>query len=150
MFSGNYHHVVDPKGRVSVPSSFRDLVQVSGSSAVFLTPHPLSPPRFLEAYPVPAWLEFKEKLLKLNRFDPNVLKLENFFIGSAHRCEIDAQGRILIPPPLREWASLTKDVVFSGAADRFRVFDRQAWEQARGDAEAAFKANPELLSRLNL
>ena len=52
--------------------------------------------------PVPAWMEFKEKLLKLNRFDPNVLKLENFFIGSAHRCEIDAQGRILIPPPLRD------------------------------------------------
>ena len=150
MFSGSYHHVVDPKGRVSVPSSFRDLVQLSGNSAVFLAPHPLSPPRFLEAYPVPAWLEFKEKVLKLNRFDPNVLKLENFFLGSAHRCEIDNQGRILVPTKLREWAALAKDVVFSGAADRFRVFDRQAWDQARGDAEAAFKANPELLSRLNL
>jgi MraZ protein len=150
VFSGNYHHLIDPKGRVSVPSTFRDLVQLSGTSAIFLTPHPLSPPRFLEAYPVPTWLEFKEKLLKLNRFDPIVVKLEHLFIGSAHRCDIDSQGRILIPGKLREWASLSKDVVFSGAADRFRLFDREAWEQARDDAEAAFKANPDLLSRLNL
>ena len=150
MFSGNYHHLIDGKGRVSVPSSFRDLVQLSGTSAVFLAPHPLSPPRFLEAYPVPAWLEFKEKLVKLNRFDPTVLKLEHLFIGSAYRCDIDSQGRILVPPKLREWAGLSKDVVFSGAADRFRIFDGEAWEQAREDAEAAFKANPDLLSRLNL
>lgn len=150
MFSGNYLHVIDPKGRVSVPSAFRDLVQPSGTSAVMLTQHPLSPPRFLEAYPVPAWLELQEKMLKLNRFDPNVLRLETFFLGSAHRCDIDNQGRVLIPPALREWASLTKEVVFCGAADRFRIFDRRAWEQVRDDAEAAFKANPELLSRLNL
>ncbi|MET0151088.1 MAG: division/cell wall cluster transcriptional repressor MraZ [Candidatus Binatia bacterium] len=150
MFSGNYHHVIDSKGRISVPSSFRELVQASGSAAVFLAPHPLSPPRLVEAYPVEAWLELKEKLLRLNRFDPNVLKLETFFIGSAHRCDIDNQGRILIPTKLREWAALAKDVVFSGATDRFRIYDRQAWEQALADAEAAFKANPELLSRLDL
>ncbi len=117
---------------------------------MFLAPHPLSPPRFVEAYPGAAWLELKEKLLRLNRFDPNVLKLETFFIGSAHRCEIDNQGRILIPTKVREWAALGKDVVFSGATDRFRIYDRQAWEQALADAEAAFKANPELLSRLDL
>ncbi len=150
MFSGNYHHLIDPKGRVSVPSTFRDLVQQSGTSAIFLAPHPLGPQRFLEAYPVPAWLEFKEKLLKLNRFDPTVLKLEHFFIGLAHRCDIDNQGRILVPGTLREWAKLSKEVVFSGAADRFRLFARDAWEEARDDAEAAFKANPELLTRLNL
>jgi transcriptional regulator MraZ len=150
VFSGNYHHVIDSKGRISVPSSFRELVQVSGNAAVFLAPHPLSPPRFVEAYPVPAWLELKEKLLRLNRFDPNVLKLETFFVGSAHRCEIDTQGRILVPTKLREWASLGKDVVFSGATDRFRIYDRRAWEQALADAEAAFKANPDLLARLDL
>jgi len=150
VFSGNYHHLIDSKGRISVPSSFRELVQVSGSAAVFLAPHPLSPPRFLEAYPVPAWLELKEKLLRLNRFDPNVLKLETFFIGSAQRCGIDPQGRILVPTRHREWAALRKDVVFNGATDRFRIYDRQAWEQALGDAEAAFKANPELLARLDL
>lgn len=150
MFSGNFHHVVDPKGRVSVPAAFRDLIQSSGNSAVFLTPHPVNPPRVLDAYPVTAWHELKDKLLKLNRFDPTVLKLENLLVGSAYRCDIDNQGRILIPAKLREWASLSKDVVFVGATDRFRVYDRSAWEQAWDDAAATFKANPELLSRLNL
>lgn len=150
MFSGNFHHLIDPKGRVSVPSSFRDLIQASGSFTVFLAPHPVNPPHVLEGYPMAAWLELKDKLLKLNRFDPTVLKLENFLIGSAYRCDIDSQGRILIPGNLRDWAKLSKDVVFVGATDRFRVFDRGAWEQTWNDAAATFKANPELLSRLNL
>ncbi len=150
MFSGNFYHVVDPKGRVSVPSTFRELIQSSGNSAVFLAPHPVNPPQILDAYPVTAWHELKEKLLKLNRFDSTVLKLENFLVGSAYRCDIDNQGRILIPAKLREWASLSKDVVFVGATDRFRIYDRGAWEQTWDDAAATFKANPELLSRLNL
>jgi MraZ protein len=150
LFSGNFHHVVDAKGRVSVPASFRDVVQVSGNVSVFVTRHPLSTPRCLEAYPTAAWQEFSEKLLKLNRFDQNVTKLEHLFVGSAHRCDIDNQGRILIPATLREWANLGKDVVFVGASDRFRIFDRRAWDEALDDAAATFKANPDLLARMNL
>jgi len=150
VFSGNYTHLIDPKGRVSVPSIFRELVQATGSAAVFLAPHPVTPPRFLEAYPVPAWLELEEKLLSLGRFDQTALKLQNFFVGQSYRCDIDNQGRVLIPTKLREWANLTKDVVFAGATDRFRIYEADAWSQALGDAEAAFKTSPELLSRLNL
>ena len=150
MFSGNFHHVVDAKGRVSVPSSFRDLVQVGGDASVFITRHPLSTPRCLEAYPPTAWNEIIQKLRNLNRFDQNVMKLEHLFVGSAHRCDIDSQGRILIPATLRESAALGKEVVFVGASDRFRIFDRGAWEEALEDAAATFKANPELLARMNL
>jgi MraZ protein len=141
---------VDAKGRVSVPATFRDLVQSSGSASIFLAPHPVNPPHVLEAYPAAAWHTLKEKLLKLNRFDPTVLMLENFLVGMAYRCDIDNQGRILIPNRLREWANLAKDVVFVGATDRFRIYDRVAWEQTWNDAAATFKANPELLTRLNL
>ena len=150
MFSGNFQHVIDSKGRVSVPASFRDLVQVTGDATVFITRHPLSTPRCLEAYPQAAWKEISHKLLNLNRFDQNVMRLEHLFVGSAHRCDIDAQGRILIPATLRESAALGKEVVFVGAADRFRIFDRAAWEEALEDAAATFKANPELLARMNL
>ena len=86
----------------------------------------------------------------MNHFDPSVQKLENFFLGSAHRCDIDNQGRILIPPALRDWAGVSKDLFFVGVGNQFRIFDAQAWEQALADAEAAFKANPEMLTRLNL
>ena len=88
--------------------------------------------------------------MKLNRFDPTVHKLENFFLGSAHSCEIDNQGRILVPAALRVWAGLTKEVMFVGASDKFRIWDLRAWEQSLADAEAAFKTDPAALSRLNL
>ena len=150
MFSGNFNHVLDAKGRISVPSPFRDLILSSGSGTIFLSPHPVNPPHVLEAYPMAAWIELKEKLLKLNRFDPTVLKLETLLVGNAYRCDIDNQGRILIPGKLREWANLSKEVVFVGATDRFRIYDRTAWDESWNDAAATFKANPELLSRLNL
>jgi MraZ protein len=78
------------------------------------------------------------------------MRLEHLFVGSAHRCDIDSQGRILIPATLRESAALGKEVVFVGASDRFRIFDRGAWEEALEDAAATFRANPELLARMNL
>ncbi len=150
MFYGKFHHLIDPKGRVSVPAPFREIIQVSGRSDLMLARCPVGPPPLLEGYTFSGWQELEEKILKLPKFSPMVLKLENFFFGTAHRCEVDNQGRILIPPALREWAALGKDVVFSGAVSRFRICDVAAWEQSQGEAEAAFKADPEFFSKLNL
>jgi MraZ protein len=150
LFRGSFQHLIDQKGRVSIPAPFRELIQLSGRSDLWLTHCPLSPPRAIEAYPVNAWQILEEKIMKLNRFDPTVFKLENFLLGSAHRCEIDGQGRILVPPALRQWAELTKEVMFVGASDKFRIWDLKAWEQSLVDAEAAFKTDPAALSRLNL
>jgi MraZ protein len=149
LFRGNFQHLVDPKGRVSVPAPFREMIVQSGTQAVMIARSPLHPPRSLECYPFPVWQTLEEKLLKLNRFDPDVRKLETFFFGLSHRCEIDGPGRVLLPPALRAWAGITKDVVFSGAADRFRIFDLAAWQQAQSDAESAFRSQPELLARMN-
>ena len=115
-----------------MPSSFRELGPGLGERRGLSRASPVQPPAISSRRtPFLRGWSSKRSCCELNRFDPNVLKLETFFIGSAHRCEIDAQGRILVPTPLREWAALDKDVVFSGASGSISVFDRQAWEQAR-------------------
>lgn len=150
MFLGKYEHLMDAKGRVSIPSSFRELVLAGGGAEVIVVRCPVSPPRVLEAYPRPAWQLIADKIRALPRFDPNVLRLESIFFGSAHPCELDGQGRVLIPPGHREWAGLVKDVVFVGAGERFRIADRAAADETLADAEAAFRADPAALARLNL
>lgn len=150
MFSGTFHHSIDPKGRVSVPVRFRDLLVATGRAQVMVTCCPLNPPPSLEAIPMPAWEEIMAKFLRLNRFDPKAMKFELCYIAPAHLCDIDNQGRILIPPELRGWATLTKDVVFTGAGDKFRIWDKQALEQSRDDAEAAFKADQTFVTSLDL
>lgn len=149
MFRGSFEHLIDQKGRVSIPSRFREIVLSSGSPQIFITRFSLDSTRCLDGYPVAEWDRFEERFQKLPHFDRNVILFENLYIGNAQSCEIDSQGRILIPPSLREWAGLAKHVTFSGAGQIFRLWDRQAWNQIQAEAEAALR-NSDFLSKLNL
>ena len=102
MFRGSFDHVVDPKGRVSVPSRFREIVAASGSAVIVLAPFRVSGVRCLDAYPLGAWERFEHDFTQQKRFDRNVILFENFYLGNAQPCEIDNQGRVLLPPGLRE------------------------------------------------
>ncbi|MGH7822946.1 MAG: division/cell wall cluster transcriptional repressor MraZ [Candidatus Binatia bacterium] len=149
MFRGSFDHVIDQKGRVSVPARFRELILASGSNQIFITRFLIDSSRCLDAYPAAAWERFEEEFKKQKRFDRSVILFENFYQGNAQVCEVDAQGRILIPPSLREWAHITKEVVFSGARDKFRIWDRSAWSHTQTEAEAALHT-PEFLSKIDL
>jgi MraZ protein len=149
VFRGSFEHLIDQKGRVSIPSRFREIVVASGTPQIVLTRYAQNSTRCLDAYPLPAWEKFEQEFLKEKRFAPNVFLFESFYIGNAQPCELDAHGRILLPPSLREWARITKDVVFSGARDKFRIWDGGAWHQIQSDAEAALH-DPEFLAKLNL
>jgi MraZ protein len=140
---------MDAKGRVSIPARFRDFLVSSGRSEIVVTRCPLTPPARLEAYSITAWEELERRLMSLGRFDRDVITFEDFFIGNAQFCEIDPQGRILIPPALREWAGLTKDVIFSGARDRFRIWSREGWEQEQAHALTKIQSDG-FLAKLNL
>ena len=110
----------------------------------------MNPPPRLEAYPIVAWEKLDERLRDHNkRFNPEFMRFEDFFIGNAQSCEIDSQGRILIPTALREWAQLEKEIVFSGARDRFRIWNREAWEQEQQVAQLKAQSD-EFWSKLNL
>ncbi|MEA2626658.1 MAG: transcriptional regulator MraZ [Candidatus Binatota bacterium] len=153
MFRGTFEHLIDAKGRISIPARFRELVQASGRAEVVITRSPINPPPCLEAYPIEEWRRFEEEYLARNgfqrRFDRVVKQFEDLYFGNAHTCEIDTQGRILVPPALRDWAGLSKDVVFSGALDRFRLWSKDAWSASQTQAEAEFQNQPDALGRLS-
>lgn len=149
-FYGNFQHAVDDKGRVSVPIEFREALAMGKSNAIVLTNFICDGARCLEGFSTHAWSEFEAKLKKRSRFDPQLKQLENFYLSRAARCVIDASGRITIPPYLRTYASLEKDVVFTGSLHGFRIWEKRVWDLVFSEAEAALLDNPALFKDVDL
>ncbi len=142
MFRGSFEHTVDEKGRVSIPSKFRDILLKLNDECLVATKFILNSRRCLDVYPQTAWDKFVEELKEKPRFEENFLKLENFYFSNAQDCVLDKQGRILLPAVLREYAGLKKEVVFSGAREKFRLWDKVVWQQINEEAEQFLAGNP--------
>lgn len=125
MFRGRYEHTIDAKGRTSLPARYRDVLSSIGERRVILT-SALDP--CLVAYTAPEWGAFEEKLAKLPQFDRAVQKLKRIYVSGAVECEVDDSGRILIPPTLRDYAALKKDVLWAGNGKYAELWDAQAWK----------------------
>jgi len=124
MFRGRYEHTIDAKGRTSLPARYRDALNAVGERRIVLT-SALDP--CLVAYTMPEWTAFEEKLAKLPQFDRAVQKLKRLYVSGAVECDIDDSGRILVPPTLRDHASLTKDVVWAGIGKSAELWDKDTW-----------------------
>ena len=147
MFRGRYEHTIDAKGRTSVPARYRDVLAGTSERRIVLT-NALDP--CLNAYAMPKWLEFEEKIAKLPRFDPAVQQLKRIYVSGAVECEIDDSGRILVPPTLREYAGLTKDVLWAGNGDYAELWDKKLWAQQFEIGDEARKAVASRLAELGL
>ncbi len=126
MFRGRYEHTIDAKGRTSVPVRYRDVLEASGDRHIVLT-SALDP--CLVAYTMGEWTTFEERLAKLPQFDRAVQKLKRIYVSGAVECEIDESGRILIPPTLREHASLRKEVMWAGSGKYAELWDKDTWRK---------------------
>jgi MraZ protein len=124
VFRGRYEHTIDGKGRTSVPARYRDALSAAGERRVVLTS---ALDACLVAYAPQEWAAFEERLGRLSQFDPAVKKLRRIYVSGAVECEMDDVGRILVPPTLREHASLTKDVVWAGAGKYAELWDKAEW-----------------------
>lgn len=120
MFIGEYNHTIDPKGRLIVPAKYREEL----GEAFMITN---GNDGCLNIYPEEAWETFLGKLQLLTNTEAK-RKIVRKFVSQANRVEADKQGRILIPPALRGYAGLEKDVVLAGAIDKIEVWDRKRWE----------------------
>lgn len=120
MFMGEYNHTIDAKGRVIVPSKFRDKL---GDS--FVVTKGLD--GCLYGYADEEWKAFENKLGTLPITNKNTRQFTRFFLAGAAECEIDKQGRILLPAVLREFAGLDKDVVLVGVASRIEIWSKERW-----------------------
>jgi len=125
MFRGHFEHAIDDKGRTSLPSRFRDVLAGSTDSRLVVTPALGDP--CLDVYPMRAWEELEAKLATLNAFDPMVIDFRRFYVSAAVECELDKQGRILIPTQQREHAGLTKNVLWLGHGQKAELWSKEQW-----------------------
>lgn len=120
MFMGEYNHTIDTKGRLIIPSKFREQL-----GDEFVITKGLDGCLFI--YDNTEWAAFEENLKSLPP-NKNSRQLVRFFAAGAAAVEVDKQGRILIPSNLREFAELEKDVVLAGVASRIEVWNKERWE----------------------
>ncbi|HAJ74288.1 MAG TPA: division/cell wall cluster transcriptional repressor MraZ [Lachnospiraceae bacterium] len=120
MFMGEYSHTIDAKGRLIVPSKFRNEL---GEMPVLTK----GLDGCLSMYPYEEWVEFEKKLRALPLTSKNARTFVRFFVSGASQCELDKQGRILIAGPLREYANLEKDVVLTGNLNRIEIWSKDRW-----------------------
>lgn len=143
MFYGEYQHTVDPKGRVIVPSKFRDDL-----GEKFILTKGLD--NCLFGYSVDEWKNFETKLRTLPLADKDARAFMRFFFAGASECEVDKQGRILIPQNLREHAQLDKDIYIIGMSTRIEVWDKAKWETYRSDDNLSADKLAEKLAMLGI
>ena len=117
MFMGEYNHTVDAKGRLIVPSKFREQL-----GEEFVVTKGLDGCLF--AYENSEWKALEEKLHTLPLTNANARKFSRFFLAGATVCEVDKQGRILLPSVLREFAKIDKDAVLVGVGSRIEIWSR--------------------------
>jgi transcriptional regulator MraZ len=137
VFRGRYEHNVDRKGRTSLPARFREILSARGDERVIVTCG-LDP--CLQAYPVAEWQAFEERLAKLPRFEPHVVRIKRLYVSGAVETPVDRQGRILLPGSLRDHAGIDRDVLFAGMVDHIEIWASERWRdhsQATDDERAA-------------
>ena len=120
MFMGEYNHTIDANGRLIIPSKFREAL---GNE--FVLTKGLDGCLFV--FPMKEWEAFEEKLRSLPLIDKYARKFSTFFLAGASTCELDKQGRILVPGTLREFAQMDKEVVLTGMLDRIEVWSKEQW-----------------------
>ncbi|MGH7828548.1 MAG: division/cell wall cluster transcriptional repressor MraZ, partial [Candidatus Binatia bacterium] len=135
MFRGRFEHTIDSKGRLSVPAKFREVLLGKADDRIVMTNFVVDSVRCLDVYPLDEWIRFEEEIKKRPKFDRRMVLFQNYYLAGASECVVDTHGRILIPPTLRQYASLKRDVILVSALDKFRVCDREAWKKVFTEAE---------------
>lgn len=120
MFMGEYIHTIDTKGRIIMPSKFREDL---GDDFVIT----LGLDGCLFAYPNEEWMSFVNQLKTLPG-TKEARQLQRYFMAGAANCEVDKQGRVLIPSKLRETAALEKDIVFVGVLSKIEIWSKERWD----------------------
>ena len=140
MFRGRYLHTIDSKGRLSIPAKFRDKIIRDHSGQMILIKDLVD--RCIAAYTPEGWEDLKAKIQGVSSMAEDVKAFRRLFFSEAEDCDIDRQGRILIPPRLREYASLNREVLVAGVENnKIEIWDPSLWE------EAVSKYDPKVIAK---
>ena len=163
VFRGTYINTIDSKGRVNIPSTYRQvlseqILRTKASSkgrekqqnSIVVTNYITEGARCLEAYTLSEWEVFENRLRSKSRFDPKIRALEHYYFSRAAVCNLDSNGRINIPQNLRAYASLEKEILFCASFNGFRIWDKRIADMVFENAEAQLLENPELFRNVDV
>ena len=131
MFRGDLSLSLDPKGRLAIPTKYRERIAELCGGALVATISLTE--RCLVIYPSPEWRRIEQQLQALPALDPKAQAISRLLIGHASECEMDNQGRILVPPTLREVATLDRRVRMIGQVNKFELWDEDHWAARRNE-----------------
>jgi MraZ protein len=131
VFKGTYRYKIDPKGRLPVPAPFRKALLQGGATTLVVT----LLDQCLAAYPPVEWERLETQLASLPAFSKPVKALSRLLASRASDCEMDVQGRILLPATLRTAAGLGREAVVLGVLNRIEVWAPDLWESFLRDSE---------------
>jgi MraZ protein len=126
MFRGSNNLTLDAKGRMVMPTRYRERLQERCGGKLVVT---VDKDQCLLIYPLPDWEEVERKLMRLPTEKPQTRQLQRMMIGHAAELELDGHGRILLPPELRQFASLDRDAVLVGQGVKFELWDQTRWSE---------------------
>jgi MraZ protein len=151
VFRGTFETRIDDKGRVSVPVKFREVLKSLGDDRLFVTNLRIGDVRCLESRPYSEWLKLEARIAERTDLSASALEFyDNFYLPGAQECVIDKQGRLLVPPTLRDYAGLLKDIVFTGARGKFRIWDKAKWQPVHTSGEQVGVNEPGVMGELGL
>ncbi len=130
MFRGANKLTLDAKGRMVMPTRYRERLQERCGGKLVIT---VDKEQCLLVYPLPDWEEIERKLMRLPTLNPQARRLQRLMVGHATDLELDGHGRVLLPPNLREFAFLTRDAMLIGQGVRFELWDEARWNERRDE-----------------
>ena len=145
-FRSRSEHTLDAKGRLNIPSRFREVLREVYTESLIVTNWQKS----LKAYPVAEWETLEEKLLTEGRMQPGFGDFVRYVISGVTECSLDRQGRILLPGSLRNEFGISRDVVLNGMLDHFEIWDKAAWQNEVRRTREDFTSFSEGLSSLGI
>jgi len=135
MFRGHSYRSLDTKGRLMLPPDFRQIIlRMDKNGGLMLTNFD----GCVVGYPMSVWEEIESSFYKINILNRRLRNFQRFFISGAMEVPLDKQGRILLPPHLRSYAKLNKEVVLAGVGKKFEIWDKDKFERQRQEIDDEF------------
>lgn len=145
MFRGRIPHTLDEKGRLSVPSKYRDVLRGKYDGRVIIT----STPNHLEVYPYEEWRKLEDMVESMQMLPPELLAFKRYYFSGGVECSMDSQNRILIPQHLRDEVGIEREVVLVGMLKYFEIWDKARLDDELRKTRDNFESYSRLFSELS-
>ncbi|MDA8415858.1 MAG: division/cell wall cluster transcriptional repressor MraZ [Betaproteobacteria bacterium] len=132
MFQGPSEISLDSKGRLAIPTRYRDALRVQSSGQLVITAHPH---RCLLLYPRASWEPIRDAIMQTSGLDRQTMLLQGLLVGHADDVEMDAAGRVLVSPALRRFARIDREIMMFGQGSHFKLWNPPAWEEQFAEIE---------------